>query len=208
MKMYTGHKEQWGEFVDAKINAAALLQLEIQKRKTGRIWISGTCDPYQPIEQKYELTRKCLEVLSKQTLPITIQTKSPLIIRDLELLRRINGVEVGFSIATADEDVRRMFEPNSPPINERIQTLGELHTAGIKTFAMIAPLLPRAEDLAERLRSKVDYVLVDKMNYHYADWVYKRFRLEYALNSSFFNSKKKELAKAFEKEKIPFQLLF
>jgi DNA repair photolyase len=208
MKMYTGHKEQWGEFVDAKINSADLLQLEMEKKRAGRIWISGTCDPYQPVERKYELTRRCLEVLSKHTRPVTIQTKSPLVIRDVELLRKIRGIEVGFSIATADESIREMFEPNSPPINERIRTLEKLHSVGIKTFAMIAPLLPKAEDLPERLENKIDYVLVDKMNYHYADWVYRKFKLEHAMNNNFFNSQKEELAEAFENEKIPAQLLF
>jgi DNA repair photolyase len=208
MKRYTGHREKWGEFVDAKINAPYLLAQEIKKKRAGRIWISGTCDPYQPIEKKYAVTRKCLEVLSEHTMPITVQTKSALVIRDLELLRRIKNVEVGFSIATGDEGVRRMFEPNSTPINERIRALEKLHSASIKTFAMIAPLLPKAEDLPQQLEGKVDHVLVDKMNYRYADSVYKKFRLEYAMNSNFFNIKKKELADAFEKKRIAVQLLF
>jgi len=208
MKRYTGHKEEWGEFVDAKINAANLLRLEIKKKRLGRVWISGTCDPYQPLEKKYELTRKCLEILSKHAWPVTIQTKSPLASRDVELLRKVNDVEVRFTITTADENIRRIFEPNSPPITERIETLEKLRSAGIRTFAMIAPLLPKAEDLVVQLRRKVDYVLIDKMNYHYADWVYRKHKLEYAMTRDFFNSKKKELINAFEKERIYCQLLF
>jgi DNA repair photolyase len=208
IKRYTGHKEQWGEFVDAKINAAALLKLETEKKTRGTIWLSGTCDPYQPVEKKYELTKGCLEVISERGWAVIVQTKSPLVIRDLELLSRIDCVDVGFSISTADESIREVFEPNSPPINERIQTLEKLHSAGIRTFAMIAPLLPNAENLAEELRSKVDYVLIDKMNYHYADWVYKKSKLEYAMNNTFFDSRKEELTAAFKKEKIPTQLLF
>jgi len=208
MKRYTGHKEEWGEFVDAKVNAPSLLQLEIEKKRVGRVWISGTCDPYQPLEKKYELTRKCLEILSKRAWPVTIQTKSPLVHRDVELLRKINDVEVGFSIATGDEDIRKMFEPNLPSIKERVETLGKLHSAAIRTFAMIAPLLPKAESLVEQLNGKVDYVLIDKMNYHHADWVYRKFNLEYAMTASFFGSKKKELASAFEKQGTPYQLLF
>lgn len=208
MKRYTGHKEEWGEFVDAKINAANLLQLEIKRKRVGRVWVSGTCDPYQPIEKKYELTGKCLEILSKYAWPVTVQTKSPLVGRDLELLRKINGVEVGFTITTANEDIRRIFEPNSPPISERIETLEKLHSAGIRTFAMIAPLLPKAEDLVGQLRKKVDYVLIDKMNYHYSDWVYRKHKLEYAMTDNFLSFMKKELADSFEKEKMPCQLLF
>jgi hypothetical protein len=73
---------------------------------------------------------------------------------------------------------------------------------------MIAPLLPNAEDLVAPLSGKVDYVLIDKMNYHYADWVYRRYKLEYAVTNNFFTRKKLELGNALEKEGIPYQLLF
>jgi DNA repair photolyase len=93
MKRYTGHKEPWGEFVDVKINVASCLQQELKKKKPGRIWISETCDVYQPVEEKYELTRSCLESFSKHAWPVTVHTKSPLVIRDLELLKNIRGVD-------------------------------------------------------------------------------------------------------------------
>jgi len=208
MKRVTGHREHWGKFVDVKINAPTLLQHEIKKRKAGRVWISGVCDPYQPLERRYELTRKCLEILLRHYWSVTIQTKSPLVLRDMELLKRFSDIEVGFTITTADEDIRKIFEPNTPPIRERIEALESLHSVGIKTFAMIAPLLPRAEDLATQLTGKVDYVLVDKMNYHYADWVYSKNGLEYARKNEFFERKKMELANAFKRENIACQLLF
>jgi len=208
MKRYTGHKEEWGEFVDAKINAPSLLQVELKKKTAGRVWMSGTCDPYQPLEKKYELTKKCLMALSKHAWPVTVQTKSSLVNRDVDLLRKISDVKVGVTITTADDGIRKVFEPNSPPISERIETLMKLRSAGIRTFAMIAPLLPKAEGLAALLRRRTNYVLIDKMNYHYADWVYRKFKLQYAMTDDFFASKKKELASAFEKERIPCQVLF
>ncbi|MCW4053549.1 MAG: radical SAM protein [Candidatus Bathyarchaeota archaeon] len=208
MKRFTGHREKWGSFVDVKINAARLLQHEIEKKRSGRVWISGVCDPYQPIEKRYELTRRCLEILSKHRWPVTIQTKSPLVKRDLELLRTFNDIEVGLTITTADENIRKIFEPNSPAINERIETLEKLHSAGLKTYAMIAPLLPRAEGLVTLLSEKADYVLIDKMNYHYADWVYRKYGLQYAMTDNFFARKKMEFARALEKEEILYQLLF
>jgi len=208
MKRFTGHKEAWGEFVDVKINATNLLQREIKKKRVGRVWISGICDPYQPLEKKYKLTRRCLEILLKHGWPVTVQTKSPLVLRDMESLRKFNELEVGLTITTANENIRKIFEPNSPPIKERIETLGKLHSAGIKTFAMIAPMLPRAEGLVAQLSGKVDYMLIDKMNYHYADWVYRKNKLEYAMTNNFFARKKIELANAFKKERIPCQLLF
>jgi DNA repair photolyase len=208
IKRFTGHREEWGQFVDVKINAPSLLQHEIRKKKTGRVWISGLSDPYQPLEKKYELTRRCLEILYKHGWPVTIQTKSPLVLRDIELLRKFKGLEVTFSIATADERIRRLFEPNSPALGERIEALEKLHSEGVKTNAMIAPVLPGAEGLANQLREKVDYVLIDRMNYHYADWVYRRHNLEYAMNEHFFAEKKKELYNAFEKLGMHCQLLF
>ncbi len=208
IRRFTGHKEEWGQFVDVKINASSLLQHEVRKKKVGRVWMSGLGDPYQPLEKEYALTRRCLEILSKRGWPVTIQTKSSLVLRDIELLRKFKGLEVTLSIATADEKTRQLFEPNSPPLEERIETLLKLHSESIKTSAMIAPILPKVEGLADQLRGKVDNVLIDRMNYHYADWVYRRYGLEYAMTEDFFITKKEELASAFEREGIPYQVLF
>jgi DNA repair photolyase len=208
MKRFTSHKEAWGEFVDVKVNAVSLLKNEIKNKKVGRVWISGTCDPYQPLEKEYELTKECLEILLKYGWPVTVQTKSPLVLRDMELLRKSNGIEVGLSIAASNENIGRVFEPNSPSVRERIETLEKLHSTGIKTFAMIAPVLPQSEGLAAWLSGKVDYALIDRMNYHYADRVYRKHRLEYAMTDNFFSLKKLELVNVLEKEDIPYQLLF
>ncbi|MDD2666805.1 MAG: radical SAM protein [Methanocellales archaeon] len=209
MKKFTSHNEEdWGGFVDVKINATGLLQREVKKKRVGKVWISGVCDPYQPLERKYELTKRCLEILLKRGWPVTIQTKSPLVLRDSELLREFDEIEVGLTITTADENIRKIFEPKAPPIKQRIETLEKLHSAGIRVFAMIAPILPKAEVLVEQLSEKVDYVLIDKMNYHYADRIYKSNELEYAMHHTFFTQKKAELSEAFKKEGIPCQLLF
>ncbi|MEM1538996.1 MAG: radical SAM protein [Candidatus Bathyarchaeia archaeon] len=208
MKRFTGHKEPWGEFVDVKVNTAILLQREIRRKKRGRVWISGICDPYQPIEAKYGITRSCLEILLKKGWPVTVQTKSTLILRDIELLKSYRDVEVTLTITTADEGIRQIFEPKASPIRERIKTLEKLHSAGIKTCVMIAPLLPKAEGLIEEIYGIADYVIVDKLNYHYADWVYRKYGLEYAANEKFFQQKKAELANALKKLGTPHQILF
>lgn len=208
MKRFTEHKEPWGEFVDVKINAPDLLQKEINKKPPGRVWVSGVCDPYQPIEKKYELTKKCLEILIQHDWPITIQTKSPLVLRDIELLRGSSKIEVGLTITTGDDKVRQLFEPNAPPIKARIRALEELHLARISTFVMIAPMLPKAEELVAVLRGKVDYVLIDRMNYHYGDWVYRKYKLEDTMSEDFFSRKSKDLAFAFENQAINCRVLF
>jgi DNA repair photolyase len=201
MKRFSGHKENWGEFVDVKINAPELLNQEIKKKKKGRVWVSGVCDPYQPVEKKYELTKKCLEILQENNWPVVIQTKSPLVLRDLELLKKFQKIEVGFTITTGDEKIKQIFEPRTSSIEKRVQALERLHQEGIKTYAMIAPLLPKAESLVNKLKGKVDYVIIDKMNYHYADWVYKKYQLEKIQNGN-------ELANLFKKENIPCHIVF
>jgi len=208
VKRFTGHTEPWGEFVDVKINAPTLLQRETRRKKVGRVWISGLCDPYQPLEGRYGLTRRCLEILLRKGWPITIQTKSTLVLRDIDLLKSRGNVEVCLTITTADEKIKQIFEPKAPSIKERLETLEKLHSAGIKTCVMIAPLLPKAEDLVKEIAGKVDYVLVDKMNYHYADRVYKHHSLEYAMTSEFFLQKKRELAELLKREGIPHQFDF
>lgn len=208
MKRFTGHKEDWGEFVDVKINAPELLRKEIKRKKPGRVWISGICDPYQPLEGRYELTRKCLEIFIENDWPVTIQTKSPLVLRDLELLKKSRKIEVCFTVTTADEKIREIFEFRAPTIKARLNALARLHSESIKTTAMIAPLLPGAEGLVSKLKGRVHSVLIDKMNYHYADWVYRKHKLEWAREEEFFIQKGKELKESFEKEKIPCQLLF
>jgi DNA repair photolyase len=193
MKRVTGHKEPWGEFVDVKINAVDLLRAEIRKKKRGRVWISGVCDPYQPLEAKYRLTRQCLEILVQNTWPVIIQTRSPLVLRDLDIIRDAQEIEVGLSVTTADDSIRELFEPNAPPVADRITALDVLHKAGIRTYAMIAPVLPGAEGLAELLKGKIDYVLIDRMNYHYADRVYRKYGLEDALTDDFFDRMRQAL---------------
>lgn len=196
MKRFSGHKEPWGQFVDVKINAADLLRVEINKKKRAKVWISGVCDPYQPLERKYELTRKCLEILAQHDWPVVIQTRSQLVLRDLDIFKAARFFEVGLSITTADDHMRKLFEPNATPIVERLRALDELHRAGIKTYAMIAPLLPGAEDLPGCLEGKVDYILVDRMNYNYAIWVYKKYGLEDKLSDEYFDRAGHELASA------------
>ncbi len=208
MKRFTGHKEQWGEFVDVKINAPELLALEAKKKKVGRVWISGVCDPYQPLERKYMITRKCLEILVENGWPITIQTKSPLVLRDFEILRRSRDAEVCFTITTADERIRKIFEPGAPTSVKRIEALGKLHSAGIRTLAMIAPILPGAEGLIKGLRGKIESVIIDRLNYHYADWAYRKYGLEWAMEDRFFLQKAEELRRGFEKEGIPCETVF
>jgi DNA repair photolyase len=203
MKRFTGHREPWGQFVDVKLNAPDLLRQEITRKKPGKVWISGVCDPYQPLEEKYKLTHQCLEILAENDWPVVIQTRSPLVLRDIDILKAGRDFEVGFSITTADDSIRKLFEPNAPPINNRIKALDELHQAGIRTYAMIAPILPGAESLPLILAGKVDYVILDRMNYHHADWVYRKNGLEDKMTDEYFSGVELVLSSTFIKLGTP-----
>jgi DNA repair photolyase len=205
MKRFTGHKEPWGQFVDVKVNAPGLLKHEVTRKKPARVWVSGVCDPYQPLEAKYKLTRQCLEILAGNNWPVTVQTRSPLVLRDIDILRTGKDFEVGLSITTADDGIRKLFEPNAPPIKERVRALDELHQAGIRTYVMIAPILPQAESLAEILADKVDYVMLDRMNYHYADWVYRKNGLEDYLTDDYFSHTQRVISETFASQGISCQ---
>ena len=199
MKRFSGHREPWGQFVDVKINAPDLLRQEIKRKKLGKVWVSGVCDPYQPLEAKYKLTRQCLDILSQNDWPVAVQTRSPLVLRDLDILKNGKYFEVGLTITTADEHIRQLFEPGAPPIKDRVRALDELHRAGIRTYAMIAPMLPGAEELADILAGKVDYVILDRMNYHHGDWVYRKYHLEDKMSDAFSRITERTLSRDFAK---------
>ena len=208
IKKFTGHGEPWGQFVDIRTNAAELLKAEIRKKKRGRVWVSGLCDPYQPLEAEYQLTRRCLEILAYHDWPVTIQTRSSLLLRDKDILKAAKNFEAGFTITTADDGIRKIFEPNAPPIQERLKALDELHRSGIRTYAMIAPMLPGAGSLATVLEGKVDYVLIDRMNYHYADWIFRKYGWEDKLSDDFFQRTACELAQSFRRSGIDCRVVF
>jgi len=210
MRRYSGHSEPWGEFVDVKVNAPALLAKQIVKARRGTIWFASVCDPYQPLEERYALTRRSLEVLAGRDFPVVIQTKSARVRNDLDVIRRIPGVEVGFTITTEDETIARMFERRASPVGERIDALREFRAAGVSTFAMAGPLLPgNPERLAALLAGAVERVLIDRMNY--ASTVkafYARHGLADALTDSFFRTQSTRLAKPLRARGIRVESVF
>jgi DNA repair photolyase len=186
MKRFTGHKEEWGTFVDVKVNAAEVLARQLRRANPGNITFGTVTDAYQPLEKEYGITRACLEVLVGYDFPVTILTKSPLVLRDLDLIKRLKDAEVAFTITTLHDEVRKRFEPHSSPIPERLEALRALAEAGIPTWAFCGPLLPFLSDgeveidalFAELKRVGVGYVLVDSLNLRGASWGRMRKALE------------------------------
>jgi DNA repair photolyase len=188
MKKFTEHQEPWGSFVDVKVNAVDLLKKVLRRPRTGEVIVSSVTDPYQPTERSYRLTRGCLELLSQSTLDVSILTKSDLVTRDIDILKRMRNVEVGLTIATDDEDVKRLFEPTAPSVASRLGALRALCEAGVYTCVFIGPILPmNPEGLVDLVAPFTRKVLIDRMNY---TWkirdVYKTHGLDYALEPIYF----------------------
>jgi len=201
MKRYTGHAEPWGEFVDVKINAPELLARQLRRAAHGNVILSSVTDPYQPVEATYGLTRACLAVLRDFKFPVQILTKSPLVLRDISLFKLFTDLEVGITITTENDRVRRLFEPHAPPIAERLRALRTLHEHGISTYAFVGPLLPmRPAVLAEAIRPYVGRVLIDRMNYLSKTLrLYKDHRLTQWLDVRYIESIVGELHEGFRR---------
>jgi DNA repair photolyase len=157
--------EEWGTYLDVKINAPELLEKELNKlakntgsKDFGSIFFSSVTDPYVSLESKYQLTRKCLDVLAKFGYEgsIGIQTKSPMITRDIEILKKLKRVSVGFTVTTLDDKVARFLEVNAPPVSLRIKALKQLHDSGIDTYAFIGPILPYFMNDETKLKQLLD----------------------------------------------------
>jgi DNA repair photolyase len=166
-EIFPSSRSPWGSFVEAKINIAEVLNFELQRKKRpGTALLSSVCDPYQPLENRFQLTRACLEVLRKWGWGIDILTKSPLVIRDLDIFSTMPEVSVGFSIPTDDDEVRKVLEPNAPPIGARLSALKTLHEAGISIWVFIAPILPMNPiRLHEAIAPYAAHLMVDSLNY-------------------------------------------
>jgi len=210
MKRYSGHKEPWGEFVDVKINAAEVLEKQLARAKKGVVWISSVCDPYQPIEKTYAVTRRCLEVLAVNQFPVNIQTKSTLILRDLDILQEFENVEAGFTITTDDEAVAEQFEPGAPPIKQRIAALKKIRLAGIQTFAFIGPILPgNPPNLIRYLEDAADRVLIDRMNYvNTIKSIYRKLGFHREMENRYFDETRDRLVLELNKRDMKYEVFF
>ncbi len=158
MKKYSGHNdEEWGKFVDVKINAQELVVNK--KRYQGkRITLSSVTDPYQPIEEKYKLTRKILEKLILLEPILYIITKSSLVLRDTDLLKQFKNCTVAFSLSIFDDNIRKRIEPYSSTAQERINTLKKLYQAGLKAALFISPFFPYITDWKELIEKTKGFV--------------------------------------------------
>jgi DNA repair photolyase len=161
--------DDWSQNVQAKVNIPQVLARELP-RKEGVIGLGTVTDPYQPAERELKLTRRCLEVMTRVPCPVSILTKSDLIIRDIDLLKRIEKVEVGLSINTISDAAVTIFEPCAPPPSARLAAVRALIAAGINAYVFLGPIIPTITDrdlpgLVRSIRATgADRIMVDRLN--------------------------------------------
>lgn len=156
-----GSAADFDSLIYVKANAPEVLRGELARRSWKRelVVVGAATDPYQPGEAKYRLTRRILEALRDYRTPVSIITKGPLVLRDLELLRAINelaGVEVNMTIPTLDKEAWRALEPGTPPPAARLEAVRRLNEAGIRSGVFMAPILPGLSDSPEALRALME----------------------------------------------------
>jgi DNA repair photolyase len=156
--------EDFERRIVVKVNAVEKLRRELREPRWGgdHIAMGTNTDPYQPAEGRYKLTRGIIEALGEARNEFSILTKSPMIVRDVDVLvaaAQRTHVRCNFSIGTVDDDVWRASEPGTPPPRQRLEAVRRLNDAGIPCGVLVAPILPGISDDAERLEAVVEAVL-------------------------------------------------
>src|SRR5438477_7930493 len=140
--------------VEVRVNIPDILRRELHRHREGSLAIGTATDPYQPIEGKYKLTRRCLEALVDRPMPTSIVTKGPLVVRDIDVLRKLDektDLTVYFSVPCVNEDIVRKTDPGTAPARQRLRALRMLREAGIDAAVLCMPVLPGISDSEESL---------------------------------------------------------
>lgn len=153
----------WGSYVEARVRSLEVLRRSAEKLRGSTWFMSPVSDVYQPAERRYRLTRSLLEEL--RSIPFAwglLSTRSPLILEDLDLLRDLRDrVEVGVSIPTDLEEVRRRLDPKNPPVRARLETCRRLREAGIPVRIHVAPMQPHSPEFPKLAGEVADWAWLD-----------------------------------------------
>jgi len=224
MRRFTGHSEKWGSFVDVKINATDVLPANLEKYRNTSVFFSSVTDPYLPVESKYRLTRGLLERLLPAQPEIGIQTKSALVLKDIDILRRFERCSVGLTITTLDDAVRKQIEPFTSSVAKRIDALKTLHESGIRTYAFIGPVFLQLTDwkaIIAAVRPHVDEVMFENLNLHgtikqevfayiqtHHPDLLDAYRGIYAKGSMYWEDAEREIGDFCRREEVPHRIFF
>lgn len=136
----------WGDVLEVKSNIVHVLRKELRRKRQGVVGVGTVTDPYQLAEERFKLTRGCLALLKAEGMEVSILTKSPLVVRDLDILSGWPGAEVGLSVATMDEGLSSILERGAPGPSTRMDALEALNHSGVRTYLMAAPIVPGISD--------------------------------------------------------------
>ncbi|GAY24809.1 radical SAM protein [Desulfurococcaceae archaeon AG1] len=187
---FTGIEEaanNWGEVVAVKVNLVEVLRREVMHTtKKGVVGVSTITDPYMPIEARYSLTRRSIELLLAYRFRVSIQTKSPLVLRDLDMLRtHRDKVDVGMTITTMDPSLARVIEPRAPHPLARARALKKISDSLIYTWIFLGPIIPGLNDSEEHIEGVIgaasesnSLVIFDLLNIYDRTWSYMKERLD------------------------------
>lgn len=162
-------KEEWKN-VKAKVNMPSLLRKELRKKEKGIVGISSSTDAYQPHERKYEITRKCIQLLAEYGWKIDILTKSDLVMRDMDIIKGSKDAKIGVTITTFNEEIIKEWEPHASKPQSRLEAIKKFSEAGLSTYIFFGPVFPFMNDeeikycVEEFINSGVKEVIVDSLH--------------------------------------------
>ena len=154
MKRFTGHNEEWGEFIDIKHCDKKINLKKISKKN---VFLSSVTDCYNELEEKNLITRNILEQLVNSDCYLSISTKSKLILRDIDILKKIKNLTVSMSINTLDEKFRDDMD-NASSIKDRLETLKKLHENSIYTVLFMSPIFPYITEWKEIIELSKEFI--------------------------------------------------
>ena len=224
MKRFTGHTEPWGSFVDIKINAPDLIPKDTNRYKGKSITISSVTDPYQPIEEKYKLTRKIIERLIPLQPRLDLITKSDLVVRDIDLFKQFKNCTVTLSFSVTGDKLRKQIELLSSTTEQKINALKELHNAKIPTALFISPIFPQITDwekIINKTKSFVDEYWFENLNLYPSikreiyrflrknkTELVEKYQKIYSKNSNYWNIEENKIKEFCKKNKVSYKIYF
>lgn len=230
MKRFTGHKEEWGTFIDVRTNIAEILakQMKSSVWKGEHIYIGTVTDPYQPLESEYGLMKKILAVLLNYDNSVSILTKSDSVLRDVSLFKKMKRVNVNITVTTLDEEWKNHTEPGSPSLAKRFFAMKKLSQEKISVIALVSPYWPVFTDpdvLFHVFKNAgVEEVISESLNVvggnwigvetvlkeHYPDMAQSMRDIFFSKNSfsQFYNRARGDIERAAQKYEIPVTAYF
>jgi DNA repair photolyase len=224
MRRFTGHSEHWGKFIDIKTNAPDLIPLSSEKYRGKILFMSSVTDPYLPLEKKYLITRRILERLIPLQPKLGVQTKSDLVVRDIDLLKQFKSCEVGLTITLLDDNLRREIELHAASVEQRIAALKQLHDAGIRTYVFIGPIMPfltNWKSIILETKEFVDHYMFENLNVKGSIWgsisawlkekhpaLLEKYKEIYFGDSSYWDDAEKEINAFCKERRVSYKIYF